>query len=124
MIVPYELLQSQTSEGEQKEELSVGVVDEQASESSIQQEARKESKEQLRNRIRKSAQKAVERTRGNVQLNRRLARRPTVVMEEHLDENDLFAIDEQVERTIKVGHTLRNIQYISISDGRKVFSCK
>ena len=98
-------LQSQTSEGDIKEELSSGgVIDEQASESSIQQDVftKKESKEQLRNRIRKSAQKAVERTRGNVQLNRRLARRPTVVMEEHLDENDLYAIDEQVERTIKV----------------------
>ncbi|EFO98731.1 hypothetical protein CRE_26811 [Caenorhabditis remanei] len=97
---------SQTSEGDLKEELSSGgVIDEQASESSIQQDvsSKKESKEQLRNRIRKSAQKAVERTRGNVQLNRRLARRPTVVMEEHLDENDLYAIDEQVERTIKMG---------------------
>ncbi|CAL2030376.1 unnamed protein product [Caenorhabditis brenneri] len=94
---------SQTSEGDQKEELSVNIVDEQASESSIQQDSRKESKEQLKNRMRKSAQKAVERTRGNVQLSRRLARRPTVVMEEHLDENDLHAIDEQVERTIKMG---------------------
>lgn len=93
-----------------REELS--VVDEQvASESSIQQDSsKKESKEQLRNRIRKSAQKAVERTRGNVQLNRRLARRPTVVMEEQLDENDLYAIDEQVERTIKVRRRGRNIQ--------------
>ncbi|CAI2311147.1 unnamed protein product [Caenorhabditis sp. 36 PRJEB53466] len=93
---------SQT-ESELKEEFS--VLDEQGvSESSIQQEvSKKESKEQLRNRIRQSAQKAVERTRGNVQLNRRLARRPTVVMEEHLDKNDLTAIDEQVEKTIKMG---------------------
>ncbi|UMM12429.1 hypothetical protein L5515_001210 [Caenorhabditis briggsae] len=96
---------SQGSETDQKEELSVAVVDEQTSlESSIQQDvSKKESKEQMRNRIRKSAQKAVERTRGNVQLNRRLARRPTVVQEEHLDENDLHAIDEQVEKTIKMG---------------------
>ncbi|CAI5440184.1 unnamed protein product [Caenorhabditis angaria] len=95
---------SQGSELEtMREEL---VVDEQAvSETSSQQGAslRKESRDQMRHRIRQNAQKAVERTRGNVQLNRRLARRPTVVIEELVDQNDIEAIDEQIEKTIKIG---------------------
>ncbi|CAB3407373.1 unnamed protein product [Caenorhabditis bovis] len=90
---------SQTSDAETREDVSLN--DEQATSESSFQQGKKESKEQLRNRIRKSAKKAVERTKGSVQLTKRLARRPTIVLEESINENDIRSIDEQVEKTIK-----------------------
>ncbi|CAD6186306.1 unnamed protein product [Caenorhabditis auriculariae] len=56
----------------------------------------------MRERLRKSAQQSIERTRGNVQLNKRLARRPTVVAEENITELDLEGVDGEIEQSIRM----------------------
>ncbi|CAJ0595713.1 unnamed protein product [Cylicocyclus nassatus] len=62
-----------------------------------------ELKASMRSKLRKQAEQTVERKRGSVHLAKRLQRRLTIHQEEGPTEGELQSVDEQIEKTLKIG---------------------